>query len=119
MAERLSEVQARLESHHELQEIVGAMRAIAAARLQEAQEALEGTRAYAQVVGDALAEALALLPEGPLGPESWSEWTGAVKAATGRKGRGLFRPLRLALTGRETGPEMAEVLPLLQRRPAI
>jgi glutamyl-tRNA synthetase len=68
---------------------------------------------------DFVAEALALLPEGPLGPESWSEWTGAVKAATGRKGRGLFRPLRLALTGRETGPEMAEVLPLLQRRPAI
>jgi F-type H+-transporting ATPase subunit gamma len=71
MAERLSEVQARLESHHELQEIVGAMRAIAAARLQEAQEALEGTRAYAQVVGDALAEALALPPEPPArrGPE--------------------------------------------------
>jgi F-type H+-transporting ATPase subunit gamma len=65
MAERLSEVQARLESHRELQEIVGAMRALAAARLQEAQDALAGTRAYAQVIGDALAEALGLLPEPP------------------------------------------------------
>jgi F-type H+-transporting ATPase subunit gamma len=65
MAEQLSEVQARLDSHRELQEIVGAMRALAAARLQEAQASLEGTRAYAQVVGDALTEALALLPEPP------------------------------------------------------
>ena len=45
MAERLSDVQARAQSLHELQEIVGAMRAMAAARVQEAQAALEGTRA--------------------------------------------------------------------------
>ena len=45
MAERLSDVQARLQSLHELQEIVGAMRARAAARVQEAQAALDGTRA--------------------------------------------------------------------------
>jgi glutamyl-tRNA synthetase len=42
-----------------------------------------------------------------------------VKAATGRKGKGLFRPLRLALTGRESGPEMADLLPLLQKLPAV
>ena len=65
MAERLSDVQARLHSLHELHEIVGAMRAIAAARVQEAQAALDGTRAYAQVIGDAIAEALPLLPEAP------------------------------------------------------
>jgi F-type H+-transporting ATPase subunit gamma len=63
MAERLSDVQARLQSLHELQEIVGAMRAMAAARVQEAQAALDGTRAYAQVIGDAIAEALPLLPD--------------------------------------------------------
>jgi F-type H+-transporting ATPase subunit gamma len=67
MAERLFNVQARTQSLHELQDIVGAMRAIAAARVQEAQAALDGTRAYAQVIGDAIAEALPLLPE-PSGP---------------------------------------------------
>lgn len=65
MVERLSDVQARLQTLHELQEIVGAMRAMAAARVQEAQVALDGTRAYAQVIGDAIAEALPLLPEVP------------------------------------------------------
>jgi F-type H+-transporting ATPase subunit gamma len=65
MVERLSDVQARTQSLHELQDIVGAMRAIAAARVQEAQAALGGTRAYAQVIGDVIAEALPLLPEPP------------------------------------------------------
>jgi glutamyl-tRNA synthetase len=62
-----------------------------------------------------VAEAMALLPPRPWGPETWKDWTGAVKAATGRKGRGLFRPLRLALTGREHGPEMAALMPLLKK----
>jgi F-type H+-transporting ATPase subunit gamma len=65
MAERLFDVQTRLQTLHELQEIVGAMRAMAAVRVQEAQVALDGTRAYAQVIGDAIAEALPLLPESP------------------------------------------------------
>jgi F-type H+-transporting ATPase subunit gamma len=65
MAERLADVQAQLQSLHELQEIVGAMRAMAAARVQEAQVALDGTRAYAQVIGDAIAEALPLVPDTP------------------------------------------------------
>jgi glutamyl-tRNA synthetase len=37
-----------------------------------------------------------------------------VKAATGRKGKGLFMPLRRALTGMDHGPEMAQLMPLLQ-----
>ncbi|MCZ4256423.1 glutamate--tRNA ligase [Sulfitobacter sp. G21635-S1] len=61
-----------------------------------------------------VAEAMALLPEMPFDETTWSSWTGAVKEATGRKGRGLFRPLRLALTGQEHGPEMAAVMPLLR-----
>ncbi|HUF86294.1 MAG TPA: glutamate--tRNA ligase [Thermohalobaculum sp.] len=61
-----------------------------------------------------VAEALALLPPRPWGPETWAAWTGAVKARTGRKGRALYRPLRLALTGREHGPEMAALMPLLR-----
>ncbi|MEW9921188.1 glutamate--tRNA ligase [Marimonas sp. MJW-29] len=59
-------------------------------------------------------EAMALLPEMPFDDQTWSSWTSAVKDKTGRKGRGLFRPLRLALTGQESGPEMAGVMPLLQ-----
>ena len=64
-------------------------------------------------------EALSLLPEPPYGPETWGDWTGAVKEATGRKGRGLFMPLRLAVTGAPRGPEMAEVMPLLQTKPRL
>ena len=45
---------------------------------------------------------------------TWGEWTAAVKEATGRKGKELFRPLRRALTGPDAGPEMADVMPLLQ-----
>lgn len=59
-------------------------------------------------------EALALLPDGPFDENTWSSWTAAVKAATGRKGRGLFMPLRKAVTGQERGPEMATLMPLLQ-----
>ncbi|UWP95862.1 glutamate--tRNA ligase [Aliiroseovarius crassostreae] len=61
-----------------------------------------------------VAEALALLPEGPFDGETWGNWTKEVKAATGRKGRGLFMPLRKALTGMSHGPDMSALLPLLQ-----
>ncbi|MGQ0609842.1 MAG: glutamate--tRNA ligase [Paracoccaceae bacterium] len=62
-----------------------------------------------------VARALALLPARPWTGATWGEWTGAVKEATGRKGKDLFRPLRRALTGRDAGPEMADVMPLLGR----
>ena len=65
-----------------------------------------------------IAEAMALLPDGPLDADSWSTWTTAVKEKTGRKGKGLFMPLRKAITGQERGPEMADLLPLLQVIPA-
>ncbi len=61
-----------------------------------------------------VAQAMTLLPEAPFDSQTWSSWTAAVKSATGRKGRGLFMPLRKALTGRERGPEMAALMPLLQ-----
>lgn len=64
-----------------------------------------------------VAEALALLPEPPYGPGTWGDWTAAVKEKTGRKGKGLFMPLRRAVTGRDRGPEMADVMPLLQKKP--
>ncbi|MDO5620513.1 MAG: glutamate--tRNA ligase [Paracoccus sp. (in: a-proteobacteria)] len=63
---------------------------------------------------DFIAQAMTLLPEGPFTDATWGEWTAAVKEATGRKGKGLFMPLRKALTGQAHGPEMADVMPLLQ-----
>jgi glutamyl-tRNA synthetase len=61
-----------------------------------------------------VAEALALLPARPWSTATWGEWTEVVKQATGRKGKGLFRPLRRALTGRDAGPEMADLMPMLR-----
>ncbi|MHC0053682.1 glutamate--tRNA ligase [Actibacterium sp. D379-3] len=64
-----------------------------------------------------IAQALTLLSEPPYTPQTWADWTAAVKEASGRKGKGLFMPLRKAVTGRARGPEMADVMPLLQKKP--
>lgn len=61
-----------------------------------------------------IAQAMALLPEGPFDGDTWGNWTAQVKEATGRKGKGLFMPLRKALTGKSHGPDMSDVMPLLQ-----
>ncbi len=61
------------------------------------------------------AQALTLLPPEPWDAGTWPQWTGAVKKATGAKGRALFHPLRLALTGLERGPELKDLLPLIGR----
>ena len=68
---------------------------------------------------DFIATAAKLLPEGELTGDSWSAWANAVKAETGRKGRGLFMPLRKALTGQEHGPDMSALLPLIGRERAL
>ncbi len=60
-----------------------------------------------------LKEAFALLPSAPWDHQTWKVWTDAVKAATGRKGKNLFMPLRLALTGQAHGPELADLLVLI------
>ncbi|MCB1359011.1 MAG: glutamate--tRNA ligase, partial [Maritimibacter sp.] len=62
-----------------------------------------------------VAAAFELLPPPPYTAESWKDWTSAVKEATGRKGKGLFMPLRKALTGMDHGPDMAALMPLLQK----
>jgi len=69
-----------------------------------------------RVLADKAAE---LLPEEPWNEATWSGWTAAVSAATGAKGRALFHPLRLALTGREHGPELKKLLPLIGRAKAV
>jgi glutamyl-tRNA synthetase len=71
----------------------------------------------APVIADrALCETAAdLLPPEPWDGSTWAEWSSAVKDATGAKGKALFAPLRLALTGREHGPELKQLLPLIGR----
>lgn len=59
-----------------------------------------------------------LLPPEPWSEATWDVWTRAVRADTGRKGKELFLPLRLALTGRPHGPELRALLPLIGRRRA-
>lgn len=71
------------------------------------------TPAIADEDADFTAQAAELLPEGALTQESWGVWTSALKEATGRKGKSLFQPLRMALTGQQRGPEMAQILPLI------
>jgi glutamyl-tRNA synthetase len=58
------------------------------------------------------------LPPEPWSQATWSEWTNAIKSATGAKGKALFQPLRLALTGSDHGPELKVLLPLIGRQKA-
>ena len=62
---------------------------------------------------DFCAKAAKLLPPEPWDEVSWGVWTADVKTETGAKGKALFHPLRLALTGRERGPELKQLLPLI------
>jgi glutamyl-tRNA synthetase len=51
--------------------------------------------------------------------DPWHALTGALKEKSGRKGKSLFMPLRLALTGRDHGPDMASLLPLIGKERAL
>jgi glutamyl-tRNA synthetase len=68
---------------------------------------------------DFIAETAALLPNAPWDLNTWSAWTNAVKDKTGKKGKGLFHPLRAALTGTDHGPEMKMLLPLIGQERAL
>ena len=63
-----------------------------------------------------LAQAAAVLADGGA---DWQALTGALKEATGRKGKALFLPLRQALTGMDHGPDMAALLPLIGSDEAV
>ncbi|MDO9710666.1 glutamate--tRNA ligase [Paracraurococcus lichenis] len=60
-----------------------------------------------------LRAALEALPPAPWDEATWGAWTAALRERTGRKGKALFHPLRLALTGEETGPDLKGLLPLI------
>ena len=66
----------------------------------------EGDRAFCETAAEHV-------PSGELSADDWKPFVDAVKDATGRKGKGLFMPLRRALTGQERGPEMADLFPLI------
>jgi glutamyl-tRNA synthetase len=64
-------------------------------------------------------DAAAAAPQVDWSKKPWKELTDAVKASTGAKGRELFHPLRLALTGRDSGPEMAGLLARMGKDRAV
>jgi glutamyl-tRNA synthetase len=66
-----------------------------------------------------LARAAALAAEIDWSTDPWHVLTAALKAETDRKGRALFLPLRQMLTGRDHGPDMAALLPLIGKDRAI
>jgi glutamyl-tRNA synthetase len=67
------------------------------------------------LVGDAAAIAKTL----DWSEQAWRALADELKRTTGKKGRDLFHPLRLALTGRESGPEMAPLLSAMGRARAV
>ncbi|GBR51465.1 glutamyl-tRNA synthetase [Neokomagataea thailandica NBRC 106555] len=64
---------------------------------------------------DFLQKALETLPEDPWGETTWKDWTNILKEQTGRKGKALFMPLRLALTAEDSGPDLPTLLTLMGR----
>ena len=62
MSGKLSEVEGRIGTVHQLEAVITAMRGSAAARSREAHSRLDGIRAYAAVIGEAIGQALALAP---------------------------------------------------------
>lgn len=64
---------------------------------------------------DILLTACSLLPPEPWDHAVWTQWITALEHATGRCGEALLTPLRLALTGEDSGPDLANLLPLIGR----
>ena len=64
---------------------------------------------------DLLLAAGSLLPPEPWDNAVWTTWIGALERATGGSGEALLTPLRLALTGEDSGPDLADLLPLIGR----
>ncbi|CEI84925.1 glutamate--tRNA ligase [Ehrlichia minasensis] len=64
---------------------------------------------------DLIMLALNVLPQGEVHDSTWDTWISSIKQQTDRRAKNLFAPLRLALTGLTTGPELAKLLPLIGR----
>ena len=83
---------------------------------------LDGVIGPPEVVPDdkpLLIEAAAVAASLDWAQDPWQALTGALKTSTGRKGRALFHPLRLAITGRDSGPEMGPLISLIGKERSI
>ncbi|MCX8279388.1 glutamate--tRNA ligase [Phyllobacterium sp. 0TCS1.6C] len=83
------------------------------------RDAPSGEETVAEDDKDYVRSAFDLLPPEPWSRDTWKIWTDAVKQQSGRKGKTLFMPLRIALTGLASGPELADLLPLLGREETL
>ncbi len=92
------------------------------ARIEDAalwQQVITGPITPVIEEADYIATARTTLADLTWGDDIWTRLIEALKANTGRKGKPLFMPLRLALTGQPHGPEMAALLPLIGRDQAL
>ena len=55
------------------------------------------------------------IPEEVLCPDSWDKWISNIKRHTNLRGKELFIPLRMAITGKDQGPELAKILPYINK----
>jgi glutamyl-tRNA synthetase len=108
-----------------LGEVDAALWDVARANVEKIEEVAEWQRICRGAIAPHLADpafaaaAADVLPPEPWDDGTWKNWTEAVKSATGRKGKDLFMPLRLALTGLEHGPELRLLLPLIGREKTL
>ena len=65
--------------------------------------------------GAFITQAAKTLPEGEFNKTTWSIWTKNLSQISGRKGKDLYMPLRLCLTGYNKGPEMADLILIIGR----
>ena len=68
---------------------------------------------------DFLDSALEALPKDQFNEKTWSTWTQKLSQKTGKKGKELYMPLRLCLTGQNKGPEMADLILMMGRDKVI
>lgn len=111
--EQLSRIEARLESLKELDDLVGALRSMAASRSREAQDAFEGTRAYCAIIERTIAE-IAPLVEADDRPASGRQPAGErilllITSENGFVGAFNNRLVKHALAVRETGETLIVV----------
>ena len=60
--------------------------------------------------------AKSLLPDEKFDLNTWDKWIEVIKKHTDLKGKKLFMPLRIALTGQEYGPELKNLLPMISKK---
>jgi len=84
----------------------------AAARANEENAALLATEASQKVLTAFAARVAA--HSGPVAPEQFKAWMNEIKTETGAKGKDLFHPVRIALTGAHSGPEFDRFIPIVE-----